>query len=278
MIELGNYNTLGVLRSTSVGVFLGDGEGTEILLPNKYVPENIQIDDELSVFCYLDYMERPIATTLSPDIQRNKFGFLKVAEVNQFGAFMEWGLEKHLLVPFSEQRLKMQEGNWYVVHCYLDEKSFRLVASNKLDRFLNNDNLSLKVNDEVSALVSRKTDLGWEVILDHKHKGLLFQSDVFRPISIGLKLKGFVRHIREDNKIDITLQPQGSKMLDTTAENIYNELVANGGFLPFNDKSDPELIKNQFQISKKAFKKGIGVLYRNRKILIKEDGIHIASE
>ncbi|MDT0607361.1 CvfB family protein [Croceitalea rosinachiae] len=278
MIELGNYNTLGVLRSTSVGVFLGDDDGTEILLPNKYVPENVQIDDKLKVFCYLDHMERPIATTLTPHVQRNRFGFLKVAEVNQFGAFLDWGLEKHLLVPFREQRLKMQEGNWYVVFCYLDEQSFRLVASNKLDKFLSNDNLSLQVNDEVSALVSRKTDLGWEVIIDNKHKGLLFYSDVFRPISIGLKLTCFVKHIREDNKIDIALQPIGSKMLDTTAENIYDELVANNGFLPLNDKSDPELIKKQFQISKKAFKKGIGVLYRNRKILIKDDGIYVVPD
>lgn len=278
MIELGNYNTLGVLRSTSVGIFLGDGEGTEILLPNKYVPENVQIDDELNVFCYLDHMERPIATTLSPDIQRNKFGFLRVAEVNQFGAFMEWGLEKHLLVPFSEQRMKMQEGNWYVVYCYLDEKSFRLVASNKLDKFLSNDNHNLKVNEEVAVLVSRKTDLGWEVILNDKNKGLLFFSDVFRPISIGLKLQGFIKQIREDNKIDIVLQPLGNKMLDTTAELIYKEMVAHGGFLPLNDKSDPELIKNQLQLSKKAFKKGVGVLYKNRKILIKDDGIYVLTE
>lgn len=278
MIELGNYNTLSVLRSTSVGVFLGDEDGTEILLPNKYVPENIQLDDKLNVFCYLDHMERPIATTLNPDIQRNKFGFLKVAEVNQFGAFMQWGLEKHLLVPFREQRLKMQEGNWYVVYCYLDDQSFRLVASNKIDKFLNNDNLDLKVNDETSAIVTRKTDLGWEVILDDKYKGLLFFSDVFKPISIGMKIKAFVKKVRDDNKIDISLQPIGSKMLDSTSETIYKELLANNGFLPLNDKSDPELIKNQLQISKKAFKKGIGVLYKERRILIKDDGIYVVQK
>ena len=276
MIELGNYNTLSVLRSTSVGIFLSDMEGTEILLPNKYVPDGVQIDDKIEVFCYLDHLERPVSTTLKPGIQRNKFGFLQVAEVNQFGAFMDWGLEKHLLVPFREQRLKMQEGNWYIVYCYLDEQSFRLVASNKLDKFLSNDNHSLKINDEVSILVSRKTDLGWEVIIEDTNKGLLFFSDVFRPISVGSKLKGYVKNVREDNKIDITLQPIGSKMLDGVAEHIYNKLVAENGFLPLNDKSSPELIKEQLQLSKKAFKKGIGVLYKNRKILIKEDGIYLA--
>lgn len=278
MIELGNYNTLSVVRSTSVGVFLSDEDGTEILLPNKYVPENIQIDDKLDVFCYLDHMERPIATTLTPDIQRNKFGFLKVAEVNQFGAFMEWGLEKHLLVPFREQRLKMVEGNWYVVHCFLDEQSFRLVGSNKIDKFLDNENLELKINDSVSALVSRKTDLGWEVIINHRHKGLIFFSDVFKPLSIGMRLPAFIKNIRDDNKIDVTLQPIGNKMLDPTAETIYSRLLSENGFLPLNDKSSPELIKEQLQMSKKTFKKGIGVLYKNRKIVIKDDGIYQVQE
>lgn len=274
MIELGNYNTLRVLRSTSVGVFLSDEDGTEILLPNKYVPENIQIDDKLDVFCYLDYLERPIATTLTPDIQRNTFGFLKVAEVNQFGAFMEWGLEKHLLVPFREQRLKMQEGNWYVIYCYLDEQSFRLVGSNKIDKFLDNENHELKVNDEISAIVSRKTDLGWEVIINDRHKGLIFFNDVFQPLAIGMRIPAFVKNVRDDDKIDVALQPLGSKMLDPTAELIYNRLLAENGFLPLNDKSNPELIKEQLQMSKKAFKKGVGVLYKDRKIMIKDDGIY----
>lgn len=148
MIELGVINTLEVVRDTSVGLFLSDGEGNDVLLPNKYVPEEYDIGQELSVFCYLDYDERPIATTLEPYIMLGEFRLLEVVEVNEFGAFMQWGLEKHLLVPFREQRVKMKQGQWYVVHCYLDDKSGRLVASNKLDKFLSNDNLEIREWEE----------------------------------------------------------------------------------------------------------------------------------
>ena len=172
MIELGKYNTLEILRDTSVGLFLGDGEGNDILLPNKYVPEEYEIGDSLTVFCYLDHSERPVATNLHPDIIVNEFQLLKVVEVNEFGAFMDWGLEKHLLVPFREQRSKMQEGHWYVVFCYLDQQSNRLVASNKIDRFLSNDTLSVKEGDVVELIVTRLTDLGYEVIINNSHKGL----------------------------------------------------------------------------------------------------------
>lgn len=275
MIQLGNYNTLEILRSTSIGLFLGDDEGTEILLPNKYVPEPIEIGQKLTVFCYLDSSERPVSTTLQPYIIRNNFAFLEVAELSAYGAFMDWGLEKHLLVPFREQRIKMEKGKKYVVHCYLDEQSFRLTASNKLDKFLNNDAITKRVNDQVSLLICRKTELGWEAVVDNKHKGLLFFSDVFKEIKIGDSLRGFIKNIRTDKKLDVSLVPTGQKMLESTAVLILKKLEEANGFLTLHDKSSPEEIKKELQLSKKAFKKGVGMLYRERKITIESDGIRL---
>ncbi|QLG47161.1 CvfB family protein [Costertonia aggregata] len=275
MIELGNYNTLRIERSTSVGLFLEDDEGNEVLLPNKYVPESYEINDDIRIFCYLDHEERPVATTLTPKIKRNDFGFLKVAEVNNYGAFLDWGLEKQLLVPFKEQRLTMQEGQYYLVYCYLDEISFRLLASNKLDKFLSNQNITVRIHEEVDLWVSRKTDLGWEVIINKKHKGLIFFDTIFKPIAVGDTVKGYIKNIRPDNKIDVSLQPIGQLVLEPTAQKIYDELVSSNGFLGFNDKSDPEEIRQIFQMSKKTFKKGIGTLYRERKIKITEKGIEL---
>jgi len=243
MIKLGEFNTLEILRSTSVGLFLGDDEGNDILLPIKYMPETYEIGDKLNVFCYLDYEERPIATNIDPDVIVNEFQLLQVAEVNEVGAFLDWGLEKHLLVPFREQRNKMQEGQWYVVYCYLDEKSNRF--------------------------------LGWEVIINHKHKGLVYFNEVFKKVAVGDILTGCIKTIRNDNKIDVSLQPLGEKVLEPAANKIYETLVAHGGYLPLHDESDPEEIREEFQMSKKTFKKGIGTLYKSRKIDIKKDGIHL---
>ena len=274
MIALGTYNTLEILRDTSVGLFLGDGEGNDILLPNKYVPEHYEIGDSLTVFCYLDHSERPVATNLEPEILVNEFQLLKVVEVNEFGAFMDWGLEKHLLVPFREQRDKMKEGHWYVIYCYLDQQSNRLVGSNKIDRFLSNETLSVKEEDVVDLVITRKTDLGYEAIINNRHKGLIYDNEIFKTISIGDNTKGVVKKIRPDNKIDISLQPLGEKILEPAANKIYEQLLAHGGFLGLHDKSDPELIKQELQMSKKVFKKGIGTLYKARKIDIKADGIY----
>lgn len=275
MIALGQYNNLEILRDTTVGLFLGDDEGNDVLLPNKYVPEEFEIGDHLDVFCYLDHEERIVATTLVPFVTVDQFQLLQVAEVNEYGAFMDWGLEKHLLVPFREQRNKMQEGQWYVVYCYLDEKTDRLVASNKLDKFLSNDELSVQALDEVDLVVTRLTDLGWEVIINHKHKGLVYSNEIFKKVAVGDKLKGYIKNIRPDNKIDVSLQPIGYKSLEPAANLIYEKLVASGGILNLHDKSDPEDIKRIMQMSKKTFKKGIGALYKERKIEIKPDSIKL---
>jgi hypothetical protein len=276
MIELGNYNTLEILRDTSVGLFLGDEEGNDVLLPNKYVPKMYEIGDMLTVFCYLDYDERPIVTSLTPYIIRNTFQLLKVVEVNNIGAFLYWGLEKHLLVPFSEQRIKMQEGQWYVVFCYLDEKSFRLVASNKLDKFLDNEELGIAINDEVNLIVTRQNDLGWDVIINNKHKGLVYQNEVFKKISVGDNIKGFIKNIRPDHKIDVSLQAIGYVSVEPAANIIYQILKKEGGYLNLHDKSSPEEISARLQMSKKIFKKSLGTLYKDRKITIKPDGIYLA--
>tara|TARA_R110002074_G_scaffold61561_6_gene148793 strand:- start:14740 stop:15576 length:837 start_codon:yes stop_codon:yes gene_type:complete len=278
MIELGRINNLEILRDTSVGLFLGDEEGNDVLLPNKYVPTNYEIGEKIKVFCYLDYDERPVATTLEPDIMLGEFRLLQVAEVNEFGAFMQWGLEKHLLVPFREQRDKMKEGQWYVIHCYLDERSGRLVGSNKLDRFLSNDSVDLKEWEQVDLVVTRQTDLGWEVIVNERHKGLVYFNEVFKPINIGDVIPGCIKTIRKDNKLDISLQPLGAKVLEPAAKKIFEVLKENGGFLGLHDKSAPEEIRDVFQMSKKTFKKGLGTLYKERKIKIETDGITIIEE
>ncbi|WP_026809220.1 CvfB family protein [Arenibacter latericius] len=275
MIALGKYSKLEILRDTTVGLFLGDEEGNDVLLPNKYVPEEYEIGEFLEVFCYLDHEERIVATTLEPYIMVNQFRLLQVAEVNEYGAFMDWGLEKHLLVPFREQRSKMRQDQWYVVYCYLDEKTNRLVASNKLDKFLSNDTLTVKEEDKVNLTVTRFTDLGWEVIINESHKGLVYANEVFKTIAVGDQLVGYIKFIRPDNKIDVSLQPIGYKSLEPAANLIYEKLQAYGGYLELHDKSDPEEIRRILQMSKKTFKKGIGALYKERKIEISTDGIRM---
>ena len=274
MIELGRYNRLIIKRQTRVGLFLVDQDENDILLPNKYVPESFELDQEIDVFCYLDNEERPVATTLKPYVLRDEFACLQVSEVNEYGAFLDWGVEKHLLVPFREQRQQMLQGQWYVIYCYLDQKTSRLVASSRLDRFLNNDDIGLKKGEEVRLIVSRKTDLGWEVIVNSKHKGLVYSNEVYKALNPGDKLLGFVKKIRDDHKLDISLQPFGHQKLEPSAEKVYDILLKNDGVLKLHDKSDPQEVKAQLQMSKKTFKKAIGVLYKSRKITIKEDGIY----
>ncbi len=275
MIVLGKFNTLEILRDTSVGLFLGDGDGTDILLPNKYVPQDWEIGDQLSVFCYLDYEERPVATNIVPHVQRDSFALLRVTEVNAIGAFLDWGLEKHLLVPFKEQRSKMQEGQSYVVFCYLDEVTFRLVGSNKLDKFLDNSTASFETGDQVEALVTRQSDLGWDVIINDQFKGMVYENEVFKHIAVGDRMTAYVKQQREDNKLDISLQPLGVAVLEPSAKQVMSMLEAHKGFLPLHDKSDPQEIKAYLEMSKKVFKKAIGTLYKNRDISIESDGIYL---
>ena len=275
MIQIGEYNTLTILRDTEPGLFLGDNEENEILLPNRYVPETFKIGDQIEVFTYLDNEERPVAITDKPYIKRNDFALLRCNQVTKFGAFLDWGLVKELFCPFKEQAFKMKAGGWYLVHCYLDEESERLVASSKTNRFLDNKELTVEQYEEVDLIVSHPSDIGMNVIVNNCHLGLVFKDEIYKDISVGDRLKGIVKKIRSGNKLDISLSQIGYRNIEPNAQFVLTELEDNNGFLPLNDKSSPGDIKDAMQMSKKSFKKAIGSLYKGRQIEIKEDGIYL---
>jgi uncharacterized protein len=284
MIEIGKYNRLTILRDTKVGLFLGtanaDLTGNEgILLPNKYVPKRFEIGEELSVFVYLDHEERPVATTLEPYILLHEFALLRVNYINRVGAFLDWGLEKDILVPFKEQARPMEKGKRYLVYLYMDEKTNRLVASSKTNQFLSNENITVQEGDAVDLIVSHITDLGINVIVNEQYKGLLYKDEVYdESIRTGDRLQGFIKTIRPDHKIDVVLQKPGYAGVEPNAEKILEELRASKGFLRLHDNSHPEDIKTVLKMSKKTFKKAIGALYREKLIAIKEDGIYLIGE
>lgn len=275
MIELGKYNTLEIRRETSVGLFLSDREGNELLLPNKYVPDEIKIGEEINVFVYKDSEDRLIATTLTPKVFLNHFACLKVEMLTQHGAFLDWGLEKQLFVPFSEQAQKMVEGKYYVIYMYLDKKTERLVASSKINHFLDNKELTVKVGDEVEVLIGDPTDLGINVIINNLHKGLIYYNEIFAQVKMGDVRKGYIKNIREENKIDVQLQKQGYGNVEPNAQLILEKLKANAGFLALTDDSTPDEIRIQLEMSKKTFKKAIGLLYKQNIINIEKKGIRL---
>ena len=275
MIRLGEYNTLEILRETDPGLYLGDTQENVVLLPHRYKPENFNIGDMLEVFVYLDYEERPVATTLTPHILLNDFGYLHCSDVNEFGAFMDWGVQKQLFVPFKEQARPMKVGNWYIVYLSMDEQTNRLVGSSKTNKYLNNDTVTLQKFDEIAIMVTHITDLGANVIVNGKHKGLIYINDIFEDIRTGDTMKAFVKSVRDDNKIDVVLQSPGYRSIEPNANFILEELKAAGGFMPLHDKSEPQDIKNELGMSKKSFKKAIGTLYKDKQILIKADGIEL---
>ncbi len=275
MLEIGQYHRMRIDRETEPGLFLSNEEGDDVLLPNKYVPETYKIWDELDVYVYLDHEERPVATTLKPFIELNNFGYLRCTTVSDIGAFLDWGLEKELFVPFAQQARPMKKDSWYIVYMYLDEKSNRLAATSKTMKYLSNENIAVKKFDKVNILISHITDRGANAIVNGKHKGLIYKEDIFEDIRTGDTLEAWVKKVRIDGKIDLVLQEEGYKSIEPNAQYIYEELQANDGFMPLHDKSAPEDIQNQLGLSKKSFKKAIGTLYRDRKILIKEDGIYL---
>jgi uncharacterized protein len=276
LIPIGQHQELTILRHTTVGLYLGDEEGEDVLLPNKYCPEKFEIGEKLRVFVYRDYAERKVATNLEPKILLKQFAFLKVTAVSNVGAFMDWGLEKGLMVPFREQRQKMEEGRWYIVYMDLDEQTDRLYATNKIEKKLQNENLTVEEGDAVDVIIMSKTDLGFSVIVNQQHEGLIFESDIFRKLNIGEKVKAYVKQIREDNKLDISLQPIGFENFnDPNCEIILSKLTSHKGFLTVTDKSTPEEIYEQFNMSKKAYKKAVGTLYKQRKIALQPDGIKL---
>ena len=274
-VILGKYNQLEVVKEVDFGIYLDGGDDGEILLPTRYVPEGCKPGDMLNVFIYLDNEERLIATTLQPLVQVDEFACLEVAWVNEYGAFLDWGLMKDLFVPFREQKMKMQKGHRYVIHAHVDEDSYRIMASAKVEKFLSKEMPTYQPGEEVEVMAWQKTDLGYKVIVDNQFSGLVYQKEIFKALEPGMKMSAYVRQVREDGKIDLTLQKDGmGKVGDFSAE-LLQYIKSQGGHTPLNDKSAAEDIYDTFGVSKKTFKKAVGDLYKKRLIVLVEDGIRL---
>jgi predicted RNA-binding protein (virulence factor B family) len=276
-LETGKNNTLSVIKTVDFGVYLDGGDGQEILLPTRYVPEGCKAGDEIEVFIYHDNEGRLIATTLRPLAMVGEFQWMKVKEVTGAGAFLEWGLMKDLLVPHREQKSAMKEGHWYLVYVYLDFVTKRIVASARIDKFLDNVPPQYEWNQEVDLLVAEETDLGYKVIINNLHWGLLYHNEVFRSLDKGEKLKGYIKDVREDEKIDVSIYKLGYGKVEGIAQHILQALTHNGGYLPVHDKSDAEEIYALFACSKKSFKKATGTLYKQQFISLEKNGIRLVS-
>ena len=267
-IKLGDYNKLIVVKTVDFGLYLDGGKAGEILLPSRYIPEGTQIGDELEVFIYLDQEERIIATTETPICKVGDFAYLEVKWVNEYGAFLGWGLMKDLFCPFREQKKKMELGESYIVHVHIDEESYRIVASAKVDRYLSKEPCPYKHGEEVDLLVWQKTELGFKVIIDNKYPGLIYSDQVFSYVHTGDRMKGFVNTVRPDGKIDVSLQRTGRQQTLDFSDTLLNYIKENNGVCPFGDKSEAEDIYREFQVSKKVFKKAVGDLYKKKLITI----------
>ena len=273
-MEIGQYHTLRLDRITPPGAYLTNEE-TDILLPTKYIPVDAEIDDQLEVFVYRDSEGRPICTTLKPDLELNTFGYLKVKEITKVGAFLDWGIEKDLLVPFREQNGILKAGTWILCYLYLDEKTDRVVATNKVSRYYETQNIELEAGQEVDLLISSDTDLGVNAIINNTYVGLIYENDIFKDILEGDRMKGYVKQVREDNKIDLSLRKEGLENLEDGAAHILQELNANKGYLALHDKSDSEDIQLYLQMSKKNFKRSVGILYKKKLIKLEKAGIRL---
>ncbi len=246
------------------------------MLPARYVPEGCKPGDVLNVFLYLDNEERLIATTLQPLVQVDEFACLEVAWINEFGAFLNWGLMKDLFVPFREQKMKMQKGRKYIVHAHIDEDSYRIMASAKVEHFLSKEHPDYRQGQEVDILIWQKTDLGFKAIVENKFSGLLYDNEIFQPLETGMRLTAYVKQVREDGKIDLVLQKLGAKKVDDFSEVLLQYIKDHDGFTPLNDKSDAGDIYDTFGVSKKTFKKAVGDLYKKRLIVLETEGIRLA--
>jgi uncharacterized protein len=275
MIEIGKLNTLEIIKDVDFGLYLRGDESQEILLPREYRPKTYNIGDEIEVFIYRDSEDRIIATTLTPKVQVDEFAYLKVIMTNQIGAFLDWGLPKDLFVPFREQQNEMIDGQFYVVRTYLDERTKRIVASSRLNLFLDDYSDQYNYNQVVKVMIAEKTDLGYKVIVDDDCWGLIYNNEIYQKIELGQVIKAYIKKPRQDGKIDVVLEKPGYDKVTGHALTILNAIEANKGFLAITDKSEPELIYSQFSMSKKTFKKAIGSLFKNRFILIEEDGIKL---
>lgn len=278
MTEIGKLNTLRVVKELDFGVYLDGGELGEILMPTRYVPENCKIDDMVEVFIYLDSEDRIIATTQIPNAMVGQFAGMEVVSVNEIGAFLDWGLQKDLLVPFREQKVKMEEGKTYVVYVYFDEESNRIAASAKLDQFLDLEQTEYDEGQEVDLLIYNQTDMGFKAIVNNINEGVLYGNEVFQPLHKGQRVKGFIKKIRDDGKLDLCLQKPGYEKVDELSDRIFAYLEKHEGFLNITDKTPADVITQMFNVSKKTFKKAVGALYRKKLIKLEPDGISLIGD
>ncbi len=274
MAEIGQSCTLEVVKQVDFGVYLNAHELGQVLLPNKVVPKGCQVGDKLEVFLYLDSNDLPIATTKKPLAQVGEFAYLKVVSIGRVGAFLNWGLEKDLLLPFGEQHKQAEEGRSYLVYVHRNRADERIVASSKIDKFVDKSPAWYKNGQQVDLIIAGTTDLGYKAIVNNKHWGVIYQNEVFRKLKFGQKLKGYIKQVRHDNKLDLTLQKADRQELDQQSQRIMKKLAQAGGFLPYSDKTSPEVIYAELGMSKKAFIKAIGGLFKAGKLRIEDDGIH----
>ncbi len=278
MIEIGKYHTLEIVKSLHFGLYLDGGEAGEILLPTRYVPEKWEIGDFIEVFIYLDNEERLIATTEKPFAQVGDFACLKVVGVDQIGAFVDWGLMKNILVPFREQKNTLRVGDTPIVYIYVDDKSHRIAASAKIDKYIDKGMPDVVLGQEVDLLIYQKTDLGYKAIVNNKYVGLIYENEIFQSVRIGLKTNGFIKQVREDGKIDLSLSKSGIEKIDDFAQILLQRLEKANGFLPVTDKTSADQIYDTLSMSKKNFKKAVGNLYKQRLITIEDNGIRLTNQ
>ncbi|HAS6777621.1 S1 RNA-binding domain-containing protein [Vibrio parahaemolyticus] len=277
MIKIGQINSLEVIKKADFGVFLDGDDYGSVLLPNKHVPEGTELGDHIEVFLYFDSESQLAATIDKPIAQVGEWGLMKIEGINQTGAFVNWGIkEKDLLIPFSEQRARFTAGQNILVYVYTDKASGRIVGTTKFNKWLDKTPANYEVNEEVDLIIAERSQLGYKAIVNGKHWGMIFPSDVFGKLFIGKKLKGYIKQVREDGKIDLSLQKVGVAKMDDLSSKIIDLLEKKGGFLPLNDKSSPEAIFDAFRTSKGTYKKTIGGLYKQGKIVIEIDGIRLA--
>jgi predicted RNA-binding protein (virulence factor B family) len=272
MLDVGKINTLEVLRSTEHGLFLDGGSMGDVLLPKRYVTADLKAGDHVEVFIMLDSEDRLTATTLNPYAMVDEFANLRVVAVTGVGAFLDWGMPKDLLVPFREQKIKMREGESYLVRIYLDRTSGRLAATSKLDKFLDKAEASFETGEKVDLLIGAKTDLGYKAIINGAHWGVIFHNEVFQPMERGQRMEGFIKQLRPDGKIDLCLQKPGYEKVTDLTDIILKYMEDQGGFMPISGKSSPEEIYTRFGVSKKTYKQAIGALYKKRLITFENNG------
>lgn len=275
MLKIGEHNKLEVLRSTSVGMYLGGEDVEDVLLPLKYIPNTLEVGDEIEVFIYTDSEDRIIATTLYPKIQLNSFAALEVVGVNSIGVFYDIGLEKDLLVPFKEQNADVRVGDWRIVYMFLDEETERLIGSMKWKEFCFVDEPTFELNQKVQVMIGEKTDLGRNVLIENAYYGLIYANEIFEDLVIGDIRDGYIKPLRDDGNIDVTLQQLGYGHVLSSSDKILELLKAKNGILQLGDKSSPEKIKSITGMSKKVFKKAIGDLYKKKLVLLEKEQVKL---